>query len=82
MNKCHVCNSIEFKIFVQDVFDIEGKPFCPKEIPANVCFCCGENFFRVLRPKTSVAFFMEKERHKNLFRLMFLSIMLSNAFIN
>lgn len=46
MFKCHVCNSTESHVeYVNEIFEI-GDKFCLVEnIPATVCFRCGEETF-------------------------------------
>ncbi|MEI8133131.1 MAG: type II toxin-antitoxin system MqsA family antitoxin [Leptolinea sp.] len=46
MFKCHVCGSTsEREEFVNDVFQIDGKPVLIENIPAQVCTRCGEEIF-------------------------------------
>jgi YgiT-type zinc finger domain-containing protein len=46
MFKCHVCGSSEYREeFVNEVFQIDGKPVLVEKIPAQVCVRCGEEIF-------------------------------------
>jgi YgiT-type zinc finger domain-containing protein len=46
MFQCHVCGSHESKSsFVNEVFQIEGKPVFVEDIPAEICSRCGEAIF-------------------------------------
>ena len=44
--RCHVCGShIAKEGFVNEVFQIEGKPIFVEHIPAEICSRCGEAIF-------------------------------------
>jgi len=46
MFKCHVCGSTRAtQKWVNDVFQIDGKPVLVENIPAEVCERCGEEIF-------------------------------------
>ena len=46
MFKCHVCGSTRTtQKWVNDVFQIDGKPVLVENIPAEVCERCGEEIF-------------------------------------
>ncbi len=46
MFHCHVCRSTEAKKrFVNEIFQIDGKPVLVEHIPTIVCAHCGEETF-------------------------------------
>jgi YgiT-type zinc finger domain-containing protein len=46
MFRCHVCGGTEsHEAFVDEVFQIEGRPVLVEQIPARVCSRCGEATF-------------------------------------
>ncbi|MFM2303036.1 MAG: hypothetical protein RLZZ135_441, partial [Cyanobacteriota bacterium] len=46
MFKCHVCSSEESQTeYVSEIFQIDGKFHLVENIPATVCYRCGEEIF-------------------------------------
>ncbi len=46
MFKCHVCSSTESHVeYVSEVFEIGSKFYLVENIPATVCYRCGEKIF-------------------------------------